>query len=232
MIIVESLFIRKKLVNELLFEKLPSKREIKIMSKYLRIIFLLPILTGCVSSTVYNLDAHVNKNRFEVQIKENRKNILSKSKQSNSTYILGDENLIPGPIELISSKLSDYLLPSATKDIKEILLNHFKLIIYWPNMGKIGSSAAMAGASYPAAILYDGFSESYSFSTDGVISQVSLSINGTEYKCSSYLPARDEVSALVGIQMSSKGMPKPLNEVLNRCIIELIEKTPFEHKEF
>ncbi len=201
--------------------------ETRFMLKYLRIILLLPILNGCVSSTVYNLDTHINSNKLEIPIKENRKKVQLRTKQKNSKFILGDNNIVPGPKEFISSKLSEYLRPSAGELINEVSLNHFKLIIYWPNMGRVGSSAAMAGASYPAAILHDGFAKDFSYRTDGVISQIGLSINGTEYKCDTYLPAPNEVRALVGMQMDNEKIIRPLNDVLSRCISIIARKTPF-----
>jgi len=186
------------------------------------------LLSGCITSTIYDLGNLNIGSTFPVKIEDKRNNILQSSKQEKALLIIGDKHILPSPLEVISKKLNIYLKPTAAKQISNISLNHFELLIYWPNMAAVGSGAAMAGVSYSLGIISEELNRPNSYTQDGVISRISLSINDTEFKCDVYIPAAEEIRALVGMQMTSKKMPKPLDDVIGRCIQNIVNQTYYD----
>lgn len=186
------------------------------------------ILSGCITSTIYDL-ADLNTGiSFPVKIEDKRNEIIQSSKQKKALITIGDKHVLPSPIYVISKKLNLYLKPTAAKQISKIELNHFELIIYWPNMAAIGSGAAMSGVSYSLGIITEELNRPNSYTQDGVISRISLSFDDTEYKCDAYIPASEEIRALVGMQMTSKKMPKPLDDVIGRCVENIVNQTYYD----
>lgn len=189
-------------------------------------------LSGCLSSTVYDLSLLTSENKYPIAVVDKREVSRVKTLSEGMTFVLGDENIIPSPLNLISMKLNDYLLPTSAKQIESISLNNFDVVVYFPNMGAIGAGASMAAVSYPAGILVAESSNSGPYRFDGVIANIKMSFNEVEYACNIYIEASEEIRALMGIQMTSKKMPKPIDAAISKCVFKLVEQTPFDRKKY
>ncbi|MDQ7049112.1 MAG: hypothetical protein Q9M92_06030 [Enterobacterales bacterium] len=191
-------------------------------------ILLVIGLSACIDSVSYNLNYDVTYRPFSVQIKDQRSHVSLKTKTEGYQSIIGDAQLTPPPIELISRKLGHLLKPSAASQIKNIDLNQFTLIIHAPEHYAIGKGAMMAGTSYNLGILVSEFESSNSRVGDGVMIKIKMSFNDVEYQCEKYQPAYDEIGDLWGIAVSGEALQKTFDETINLCLKSLLSKTDFD----
>ena len=114
---------------------------------------------------------------MDIVIADARPDKNKEYKKENATYVLGDEQVTPKPIDLISKKLNSLISKTDKLHISDISLTNFDLIIDWQSQASYG--AAFAGTSYPLAILIEESASKYERNRkDGVISNIRLKING------------------------------------------------------
>ena len=191
--------------------------------KFLALITLLIGTTGCVTNVNYDLSPHENGTPLKIEVVDARDNVVAKTTYEYATFTIGEEHVTPSPREIVSIKLNKYLSSDTKNNIRSILLTDFQLIISDPQHASILAGAAFAGASYGAGLLVESGLTSYS-DKDGVISKVSLKVDQEEFSCIHFVPAYDEIGALVGFRASGKELTVPMNQVIDACIKSISEK--------
>ena len=201
-----------------------------MLLKYRLIIITLMLigLSACIDSVTYNLNYDVTYRPFSVQINDKRIDKSLKTKTQGYQSIIGDAQLIPSPIEIVSRKLGQLLKPSAANQIKSIDLDQFILMIHAPEHYAIGAGAMMASTNYSLGIMESEFESSKSQLRDGVIVKIKMHINDVEYQCEKYEPAYSEIGDLWGVSVSGEALQRTFDETIKRCLKSLVYETDFD----
>jgi hypothetical protein len=171
---------------------------------------------ACTSSATYNIDRYVERN-------DNNLTIVDKRLPSDTKYYegckmlrepvdnIGDENIQPSKLSLLESSLSKYGLSDKT-----VIIDKFNLKLIYPRQCGVGRGAIMASVSIPAGIIMQSGSGEYV--EDGVLCELSMTIEGKELNGYSYVPAGDGIRTLFGASVSAAKLEEPLSKATEQCV--------------
>jgi|GEM_PF-4035194 len=90
------------------------------------------LFSGCTTNVRFNLSGLDTRVAGPILVQDKRTQLLAKTKYEPAIFYIGESNLLPSPLELVSLKFNKILTPEMKSKIKTVDLNDFQLIIYDP----------------------------------------------------------------------------------------------------
>ena len=173
-------------------------------------------LGGCIYTHVYELDTQSDATPPFKVIDQRLAGQGHQTTTMDGAYrILGEQNISPPVVALIESKL--HRLDNQGRLRGTIGIKHFSLRVFEGQKQRLLSSSGLAAISYPAAVAVHS-SSGGAVLTDGILSEVVLSVGDEEYVCADHLPAYKAVQ--------SGKLDGPLSESLDNCLRTILQQLP------
>lgn len=180
------------------------------------------ILGGCVNSVTYDLSSYMSEDSVGVRDAREIKRLETTEVEGikHALYI-GENNLVPSPEFLVGSKLVALKARAGIKDLQNVALLEFDLILWFPRHRALLAGAAMAGGGFALGSAGQAMFSDDELNSDGVIAKISLEAAGSQHSCSAFVEDYDAVGALMGYRVSGVELQSTFNRAIEKCIQKL-----------